>query len=53
MEELTFQDLIQQYSLTDCPKTRKLWSKCYELGHSDGIEEIVSWFHDLVELIQE
>ena len=51
--ELTFQRLLSEYNLTDNPKTRKLWYKCYELGHSYGLEEIESKFHDLVDLILE
>jgi hypothetical protein len=53
MEELVFQKLIEEYNLKDCPKTRKLWFKCYELGHSGGLQEQENWFHELVELIQE
>jgi hypothetical protein len=52
-EEQTFQRLLSEYNLTDNPKTRKLWFKCYEKGHSYRLEEIESKFHDLVDLILE
>ena len=52
-EELAFQSLLKQYNLTDSPKTRKFWYKCYEHGHSSGLEEQINWFHELVDLIKE
>jgi hypothetical protein len=51
-EELAFQSLLQEYELTDNTKTRKLWYKCYEQGHSGGLSEIVNYWHDLVDLIK-
>jgi hypothetical protein len=51
--ELTFQRLLSEYNLTDNRKTRKLWAKCYDLGHSYGLEGMETYFHDLVNLILE
>jgi hypothetical protein len=51
--ELAFQSLLKEYNLTDNAKTRKLWYKCYEQGHSSGLEEQINWFHELVDLIKE
>ena len=51
-EELAYIELLTQYGLEDDTKSRQLWGKCYELGHSAGLDECVSYFHQLVELIQ-
>lgn len=51
-EELVYIELLHQYGLEDDSKSRQLWSKCYELGHSAGLDECVSYFHQLVELIK-
>lgn len=50
--ELLYIELLQEYGLEDDTKSRQLWDKCYELGHSAGVDECVSYFHQLVELIQ-
>ena len=50
-EELTFQNLLKEYELTDNSKTRKLWGKCYDEGHAYGLEEVTSCFHKWVDLI--
>lgn len=52
-EELAFQSLLQEYDLTDNTKTRKLWYKCYERGHSHGLSEVCNAWHDLVDLIKD
>lgn len=50
-DELAFQSLLKEYNLTDNTKTRKLWYKCYEKGHSGGLSEMCDQWHDLVDLI--
>lgn len=50
-KEVAFQQLLTQYELTDNKQTRKLWHKCYELGHAYGLSEQVNHWHDLVELL--
>ena len=50
--ELLYIKLLQKYGLEDDTKSRQLWGKCHELGHSYGLDEVVSHFHQLVELIQ-
>lgn len=51
VDELAFQSLLKEYNLTDNAKTRKLWYKCYEKGHSGGLYEMCDQWHDLVDLI--
>lgn len=50
-EEVAFKQLLTQYELTDNKQTRKLWCKCYELGHAYGLPEQVNHWHNLVELL--
>ena len=51
-EESVYIELLHQYGLEDDTKSRQLWDKCYELGHSCGLDEVVIYFHQLVELIK-
>lgn len=51
--ELAFKELLNDYKLSDNPKTRKLWSKCYDEAHAYGLEEIKNCFHNWVDIILE
>lgn len=33
------------------PKVQKAWSIAYERGHSSGYHEVISYFEDLIELL--
>jgi hypothetical protein len=33
------------------PKVQKAWSIAYERGHSNGYNEVISYFEDLIELL--
>ena len=50
-DELAFHELLQEYNLTDNKQTRKLWYKCYELGHAYGLSEQINYWYHLVELL--
>lgn len=45
-------DLLEELGVTDNPKANLLFEKAWELGHSHGLTEVVSYAHDLVDLIR-
>lgn len=44
-------DVFEYYDVTDNPKAQKAWDKAWEHGHSAGHGEVISYFHDFVDLI--
>jgi hypothetical protein len=46
------QDLFKVYEVEDNPKKEKCFSLAWEHGHSAGYTEVLSYFHDFVELIK-
>jgi hypothetical protein len=45
-------DLINKYGLTNHPKVEKIFNKAWELGYSNGYEDVEFYFKDLVELCE-
>lgn len=46
------QDLFDAYEIADHPKREKLWSLAWDMGHSSGYTEVLTYFDELVELIK-
>ena len=46
-------DLIKKYNMSNHPKANKLFNKAWDMGCSNGLEEVEYCFCDLVELFQE
>lgn len=44
-------DCFEQAGVVGNPQADKVWSKAYEMGHSNGIHEVANLFLDLVEII--
>jgi hypothetical protein len=53
LEDEFREDLIQKYNMTDHPKANKIFNKAWDLGCSDGLEEVEYYFRDLIELFDE
>jgi flagellar biosynthesis/type III secretory pathway protein FliH len=47
------QDLITEYNISNHPKANKIFNKAWELGYSNGYEEVEYFFQDLVELFRD
>lgn len=45
-------DLFEEYGVSNNPKAEKCYSIAYELGHSNGYNEIGYYFSEIVELIK-
>lgn len=45
-------DMREEYGVTDYPNVDKLWYYAYEHGHSSGLRECVSYFVDIIELVE-
>lgn len=45
-------DLFKEFEVENNPKKDICYNLAYEYGHSAGLAEIVTYFHDLVELIK-
>lgn len=55
MGELTEQfrrDVEAENDMIGHPKASLLWSKAWEMGHSAGLGEVLTYYEDLVELVQ-
>ena len=46
-------DLIKKYCMNNHPKANKLFNKAWDIGCSNGLEEVEYCFRDLLELFQE
>lgn len=44
-------DLEAYHGTTDNPKKDRLWSIAWEQGHSAGLNEVASYYEDMVDLI--
>lgn len=44
-------DLIEENGLQDNPKADLLYEKAWSLGHSSGLQEVIYYFKELMELI--
>ncbi len=52
LTEMFKTDLYEEYGVSDNPKRNVLFSKAWSMGHSSGLNEVLNYFDDLVELIQ-
>jgi hypothetical protein len=52
MREKFKSDLFKEFGIESNPKRDLLFSKAWELGHSDGFASVANYAQDLVELIQ-
>ena len=46
-------DLIKKYNMSNHPKANKLFDKAWDMGCSNGLEEVEYCFCDLLELFQD
>lgn len=44
--------LEKEYGMTDHPKALLLWTKAWDMGHSNGLRVVVMWYEDLLELVK-
>ena len=44
--------LEEENHTTGHPKADRLWDMAWDNGHSNGLENVVCWYEDLVELIR-
>lgn len=47
-----YNDLLEEFNVTDNPKAAKCYSIAWGFGHSAGYEEVYYYFSELVELIK-
>jgi hypothetical protein len=46
------QDLFEELEIIDNPKKDLLWGKAWNFGHSAGLNEILIYAYELVDLIE-
>lgn len=44
--------LEEEHDMANHPKRDKLWSKAWEHGHAAGLDDVDTWYSDLVELVK-
>ena len=52
LEDLFRKDLFDEFGVTDNPKADLCYSKAWSHGHASGYADVLSYFADIVELIQ-
>lgn len=45
-------DCFEAFEITDNPKAERLWSLCWDRGHSEGYRRVFEWLDEWVDLIQ-
>jgi hypothetical protein len=45
-------DLEKEYDMVGHEKADLLFGKAWQLGHAGGMQEVASWYSDLVELVE-
>jgi hypothetical protein len=51
LEKQFREDLEEQYGMKGHPKADKLFSKAWQMGHSNGYGEVANYYDDLHELV--
>jgi len=51
LEEEFRKDLIAEYKMSHHPKANKLFNKAWDMGCSNGLQDVEYYFQDLIELI--
>lgn len=46
------EDLADEFGMTDHPKRHLLFSKAWDSGHSSGLNDVLYWYEEMVELVR-
>jgi hypothetical protein len=53
LQEEFRRDLIEEYRMTDHPKSNKIFNKAWDMGISSGLQEVELCFQDLIGLFKD
>ena len=53
LQEEFRRDLIAEYKMTGHPKADKLFNKAWDMGCSNGLQDVEYYFQDLIELFKD